>query len=425
MKAVLSNRIYLEVDTFTKIRLDEALTYAIPDRIPTNPPLIIKNMGNINDKLVSLPIGRTDLIPEGYEIVDKRVLNPVEFPEFKFTLRDSQDEIYQDIEDNAIINASVSWGKTFTGIAIATKLGQKTLVVVHNTGLRNQWVKEIKKTLGFTPGTIGSGKFNTSTPIVVGNTQTLYKRVPQISKEFGLLLMDEMHHVPSATFSRIIDSNYARYKIGLSGTIKRKDGKHVVFTDYFGSKVYKPPKENYMKPQVHIIRSNIWLPGGSDTPWAIKINELTRKQEYRELISVISTAYATKGHKVLMVSDRVAFLEYCADLIGEMAVAVTGQTSEEDRMRLDELMEEKEVLFGTQSIFSEGMSVNALSCLILGTPTNNEPLLEQLIGRVVRVAEGKLQPVVVDIWLKGGIAERQAKTRLGHYMREGYKITYF
>ena len=40
----------------------------------------------------------------------------------------------------------------------------------------------------------------------------------------------------SPTFSKVIDSNYARYKIGLSGTIERKDGKHVVFRDYFGQK---------------------------------------------------------------------------------------------------------------------------------------------------------------------------------------------
>ena len=52
-----------------------------------------------------------------------------------------------------------------------------------------------------------------------------------------------MHHVSSPTFSKIIDTNYARYKIGLSGTIERKDGKHVVFRDYFGHTVFKPPKD--------------------------------------------------------------------------------------------------------------------------------------------------------------------------------------
>ena len=112
-------------------KLDKELTYAIPARNPLDPPEIIKNMGIIRNGLVSLPIGRTDLIPEHYEIVDRRIHKPVDFPKFRFDLRDSQKKVYDEIEDNSIINAWVSWGKTFTGLAIAGKLGQKTLVVTH------------------------------------------------------------------------------------------------------------------------------------------------------------------------------------------------------------------------------------------------------------------------------------------------------
>jgi superfamily II DNA or RNA helicase len=82
----------------------------------------------------------------------------------------------------------------------------------------------------------------------------------------------------------------------------------------------------------------------------------------------------------------------------------------------------KNILFGTQSIFSEGISLNELSCLVLGTPVNNEPLLTQLIGRVVRKLDGKRQPVIVDINLKGKTASRQANARMGYYIREGYEV---
>ena len=82
----------------------------------------------------------------------------------------------------------------------------------------------------------------------------------------------------------------------------------------------------------------------------------------------------------------------------------------------------KNILFGTQAIFSEGISLNNLSCLILGTPINNEPLLTQLIGRVIRKEENKRDPVIVDIHLKGNTAKRQASTRMGHYMKQGYQI---
>lgn len=426
MKAVLSNRIYLEVDFYKLQELDKELTYTIPPRRTLDPPVVIKNMSKIRDNLVSIPYGRQDLIPDNYEIVDKRVLNPVEFPEFKFTLRPSQQEVYDNFNESGIINASVSWGKTFTGVALARKLGQKTLVVTHNTGLRDQWIKEINHTLDMDPGVIGSGRFEVDSPIVIGNTQSLYNNVEKIHKEYGTLIMDEMHHVPSRTFSKIIDSNYAKHKIGLSGTIRRKDGRHVVFKDYFGNDVFKPPKENYMPPSIHIIKSDVRFPDGAKMPWAIKINELTSNEDYKHLICSLASVYASKGHKVLVVSDRVHFIKACVNAIGEeVALAVTGSTENIKRMNLEKELESKHIIFGTQSIFSEGISVNPLSCLILATPVNNEPLLTQLIGRVVRVHEGKLNPIVVDIHLKGHIAKSQASNRMGHYIREGYKIKSF
>ena len=145
MKAVISNRIYMDCSAELQQKIDKELTYAIPTHNPLDPPLMIKNMGLIRNGLISIPIGRMDLIPEEYEIVDKRLYKPVDFPEFMFDLRDSQKKVFDEIEDNAIINAWVSWGKTFTGLAIAGKLGQKTLIVTHTVALRNQWAKEVEK----------------------------------------------------------------------------------------------------------------------------------------------------------------------------------------------------------------------------------------------------------------------------------------
>jgi len=403
MKAVISNRIYLEVTQEYKDFLAKELTYTIPSYNPHDPPVVIKNMSRIRENLVTIPIGRTDLIPEDYEVVDKRIYVPADFPEFKFPLRESQQVVYDEIKDNAIINAWVSWGKTFTGLAIAGKLRQKTLVITHTVPLRNQWAKEVEKVYGFTPGIIGSGKFDLDSPIVIGNTQTLYRNIPKVRQEFGTIILDEMHHVSSPTFSKVIDTNYCRYKIGLSGTIERKDGKHVVFKDYFGSKIFKPPKENFMVPTVDIVKSEIRFMDGNRIPWANR---------------------AARGHKVLVVSDRVHFLKSCAELAGENAICVTGEVSHEDRETLINEVKSgrKDILFGTQAIFSEGISVNNLSCLILGTPVNNEPLLTQLIGRIIRKEEGKRDPVIVDIHLKGNTARKQASNRIGHYMKQGYKI---
>ena len=407
-------------------RIDKELTYLIPSHNPTDPPQVIANMGIIRNGLISIPIGRTDLIPRGYEIKDKRNLVPVDFPKFKYDLRPSQQKVYDEIEDNAIINAWVSWGKTFTGLAIAGKLGQKTLIVTHTVPLRNQWVKEVEKVFEINSGILGSGNWDSSGPIVVGNTQTLYRNVEKIKKTFGTIILDEMHHVSSPTFSRIIDSSFARYKIGLSGTIERKDGKHVVFRDYFGHNVIKPPKENYMVPTIHIVPSGIRFMDGSRVPWANKVTALARNEEYKHTVSMLAAAYAARGHKVLVVSDRVQFLKQCAELTGESAICLTGEVPHEEREHLigKVLNGSKNVMFGTQAIFSEGISIDNLSCLILGTPINNEPLLTQLIGRVIRKKDKKLNPVIVDIHLLGNTAKRQASNRVGYYMKQGWEMKY-
>ena len=424
MKAVISNRIYIQVTEEYKEVLSKELTYTIPSYNPKDPPIVIKNMSRISSDLVSIPVGRTDLIPKDYEIVDKREYISADLPEFKFELRESQKEVYDAIEDNAIINAWVSWGKTFTGLAIAGKLGQKTLVVTHTVPLRNQWAKEVEKVYGFKPSIIGSGSMDLSGPVVIGNTQTLYRNIPAIRHAFGTVILDEMHHVSSPTFSKIIDTNYARYKIGLSGTIERKDGKHVVFRDYFGHSVYKPPKENFMAPTVHILNSEIRFMDGARIPWANRVTNLANDEEYRHTVAMAAAAYAAKGHKVLVVSDRVHFLKACAELAGEDAICITGEVSHEDREKyMSEVRSgKKKILFGTQAIFSEGISLNNLSCLILGTPINNEPLLTQLIGRVIRKEENKRNPVIIDIHLKGNTARKQASNRMGHYMKQGYHI---
>lgn len=425
MKAIISNRIYMEIEPSSFPELDSALTYKIPSYRRDVPPAYIKNLRKIKDNLVSIPVGRIDLIPKGYEIIDKRVqIRKTSNSNIILSLRESQEEIFNLVNDNCIINAYPSWGKTFTALAIQEKLGQKTLVVVHTVALRDQWAKEALKVTGKKPGIIGSSKFEISNDLVIGNIQTLYKQKERVAKEFGCLIVDECHHIPANTFNRLVDSNYAKYKIGLSGTVERKDGRHVLLPDYFGNTKYTPPRENFMEPSVDVIKSKIRFMDGARTPWANRINDLVAQEEYGKLICVLAAGYRKLGHKVLLLSDRVYFLKRIEQTLGEYCELITGEVSLQDRERKLKRVQngEVDILLGTQSIFSEGISVNPLSCLILATPVNNTPLLTQLVGRVIREFPNKLSPKIVDINLIGKTAEKQAKLRLGHYMSENYKV---
>jgi superfamily II DNA or RNA helicase len=433
MKAIISNKIYMVVEPSLYRALEKELTYHIPSYNEPEKFVTIKNLKVINfniaggKMLVAFPVGRIDLIPSNYEVVDKRAYNPIEdFPKFQFDLRPSQQEIHDLVDDNCIINAKVGYGKTFTALSLAAKLKQKTLVVVHTVALRNQWEKEVVKTLGIKPGVIGSGKYNIDSPVVVANIQSLAKHITKLSREFGLVVLDEMHHVSSPTFSKVIDALFSRYKIGLSGTIERKDQKHVVFKDYFGSRIFKPDKENTMTPEVHIINAGIQFPDGSGSPWAERINVLKQSYLYKDLVVALADSYSDKGHRVVIVSERVEFLKECSAASRHPSELLIGSVKDDARDKVIQRVYDGEVsqLWGTQSLVSEGLSINPLSCIILATPLNNMPLLEQLIGRVIREHPDKPQPVIVDIRLEGNTVSRQYNNRLGHYMKEGYGIKF-
>lgn len=425
MKAVISNRIILNVTPELAKSLSSALTYRIinSSTIHTGRPTIVKTWARISDSVISIPAGRLDLVPEDYEIIDKRVTVPVELPEFKFALRDSQQAVYDAATELTILNAPVSWGKSFTALAIAKKFSQKTLIVTHNTMLRDQWVAEIQKSFGFTPSVIGSGKVDTSGRIVVANIQTLVKHIDALSSTFGMLILDEAHHCPSTTFSNVVDRCKAKYKLGLTGTLERKDKHHVVFSDYFGFNILKPEAENYMKPEVVIIKSSIVFPERGC--YADSVTELeTNTPEFLELIASLADSAAAAGHKVLVVGSRTAMLELGPEACKYKSEFITGsiKSLEERNVILAGLTSEYDILWGTISIFSEGISQSDLSCIILASQTNNEPLLRQLIGRIVRLKDGKKQPLIIDINLHGPTAKKQARARLAHYMNSGYRI---
>jgi hypothetical protein len=426
-KAVISNRIYMDNPgvEHTKTVL-KTLTYKIHKDTGSKKfqsVETIKNYKTLLNGILSIPQGRMDLVPENYDIIDKRVLVPVPFPKPKFELREDQKLIYDQVTDTCFINALVGWGKTFTALHLARKLGQKTLVITHTTALRDQWIEEVETLFGMEPGVIGSGKFDIEDhAIVVGNIQTIVKNLDKLSKEFGTVILDEAHHCPATTFAGTVDSFHARYRIALSGTMIRKDGKHILFDDYFGQTVFRPPLANTMQPLVHLVKSNITLKPG--VTWVEKINDLTQKDNYRKFISHIAKMHIDNGHSVLVVADRVEFLEKVKEYIGETCVLVTGETSYEERQQAKQqiLNKEKLCIAGSRQIFAEGISINTLSCVILAVPMSNDSLLEQIIGRIMREHEGKRDPLVVDIQFAGWADKKQNTDRLGLYLRKGWEV---
>jgi superfamily II DNA or RNA helicase len=419
-KAVLSNRIYMNRTVKLHDKFTQELTYILPPKRPGLPNIEVCDVTRVNKDILTLPIGRQDLIPEEYEVVDKRILAPTQFPKFKFELREDQLEVYDCVDESTIIQANPSWGKTFTGIAIATSLGQKTLIIVHTKALLHQWIEEVQKTLGITAGIVGDKKYNIDPPIVIGLIQSLKNRITLVNKVFGTVIVDECHHVPATVFKGIVDAFYARYKIGLTATPWRKDGQHILLYNYFGgpAATYITRDANKINPTIIMVESDIELSSNPMIPWANRVNDLYDNPRYMELFLNLTQIQVERGHLVLALADRVEFLKQCHDILDESMLVIGGS---EDR---DFLGSGKNPLLGTTKIFAEGVNIPPLSSLIMGMPLNNRGLLEQLLGRISRPFDGKLQPEAIDIMLKGKTAKNQAVQRINFYSEKNLKIKY-
>ncbi len=431
-KAIISNKIYLDVSPELKKELMSKLTYKI--KKPPRPGLthfnmydIIRNYKILPNNVMTIPVGRLDLIPADYEVIDRRIKEDYPFPEPTWPLRDYQQPVYDEVDDMFFLNAKVGWGKTFTALHIARKLGQKTLIVCHNTMLRDQWLKEANKLYRMPIGIIGGGEFDIDHTIVVGNIQTLVKVLPKIAKEFGTVIVDEAHHCPASTFTDFIDGMYSRYKIGLSGTMQRKDGKQVIFKDFFGPKLFQPKQAGTLVPEVKILKTGIVLAPGEG--WAMKMNILQYDPSYQKFIAACARVEMNRGHKVLIIADRVEFLQRVGELIGEDCVCIVGGTDFEERQKLAAQVEsgEKSCVAGSRQIFSEGISIDPLSCVILATPISapagGDSLLEQIIGRIQRPAPNKLTPLVIDMNFAGPADRKQNNERLNFYKRQGWEVS--
>jgi superfamily II DNA or RNA helicase len=428
-RAVLSNKIYLNVSRDQMMELAKTLTYKIQvartktglfDAVET-----IRNYSVVSDTVIAIPQGRVDLIPKDYEIIDKRSLVPVEMPYPTISLREGQQLVFDAWEGSGILNAMVGWGKSFTALWFAYKLGQKTLIVTHNTMLRDQWANDVRTMFELEPGLIGSGSMSIDSPIVIANVQTMTKLSEGLSSAFGTIILDECHHVPATTFSTILAASKARYRIGLSGTMTRKDGRHVLFKDFFGTYIAKPPQSNTHNPVVKIIKSPVQLTPG--VMYAHKITNLMEDDEYMLFIANIAKAQAARGFKTLIVSDRVGFAHRIAEYLGDGAICITGTSSDfeiREKARIDIASPEYHWISGSRQIFAEGISYNILSCIILTCPIASEVLLEQLIGRIQREYPGKNTPEVIDINFNGSSERKQNNMRIGFYLTKGWEIKY-
>ena len=424
MKCVLRDRIFIEVDEKLKNLIEKELTYTIPLKVGAFEVRYVKlyDFKRVNSRTLSIPIGRTDLIPDTHNIIDKRIYNMVDYHiSNNITLRPSQQLVYNQVVDNCIVNAGCGEGKTITALALVEKLGQKTIIIVHTKKLLEQWVIEINNVLGLKPGIIGAGLFEVDNAIVIATKQTLDSKADaKLYNEFGLVILDECHHAPAKSFNAILDKFRARYKIGLTATLRRKDQKQFLITNYLShSNVIKMDSGHTLIPKVIGIHSGITLPGAAS--WQGRVTKLMDNNDYVSLIIQIIINQVNKGHKVLCLGGRLTILQQLNRNIDNSELVIGGSTNTDEVIKRV-YSGETTCIIGSTQVMSEGISINPLSCLIYATPFSSDIIIEQTVGRIIRQHDGKLEPVVFDIILKGQTGASQWRERKKYYESKNYII---
>lgn len=433
IKIIVSNKIYFKPPAELVTLLERNYTFQIYEHPAQKYPKIIRQISKISDDVYCIERGAISFILEWldnnnfeYTVIDRTAAIAAELPDLILPPRAiDQAPIIDEYCGDSIIEAAPGFGKTATALGIAAKLKQRTLIICTTTAIRDNWVGEVRKFLGIEAGVLGSGSKSSDAPIVVGNFQTVSKLSNELAKEFGLIIIDEMHHTPAASFTKILTSSHAKYRLGLSGTLKRKDGLQIVFPGLFGGKIFQPAINNVISPVVLRVKCDYELSGNPSIPWANKITALYNEPSYKLMVAMIIQALESVGHKILVTADRVEFLTDMHDSVKDYSSRLfIGEVPTEvrDQYLKDVVSGKANKVFASTGLFSEGISCNPLSALIHTGSTNNESMVYQLIGRIQRILDGKLTPVVVDICLSGAMGKKHARERKSFYLVKGWKV---
>lgn len=355
-------------------------------------------------------------------IVDnRREIDPVQLT-FQGSLRDYQHKAVQEAlqRDFGVISAATGSGKTVIALALIAERGQPVLILVHTKELLQQWADRIKEFLGVSPGLIGDGKFDVQ-PVTVALVQSACKHLDSLPDHFGHIVVDECHRVPSTIFRNVVKNFECKYMLGLSATTYRRDGLTKLIYYFMGDRVHQVDSEE--------LRQN----------GAILVPEIVRKKtsfsyNYREDYQDMLSALVSDKHRnlqitmdiihqvrarsgtALAVSDRVQHCQDLAELLERYNMRVrvlTGQSPKSERKRIVAEVQEGcvDVLVSTVQLLGEGFDCPGLSSLFLTTPMKFKGRLIQVIGRILRPADGK-RPVIFDyVDQNVGVLNAQARQR--------------
>jgi superfamily II DNA or RNA helicase len=347
--------------------------------------------------------------------------------------------------DYGVLAATTAFGKTVVGAHMIAARGVNTLVLVHRRQLVDQWRERLLSFLSVKDGdigTIGGGKRKPTGRIDIALIQSLVRNgeVSDLVADYGHLIVDECHHLSAVSFELVARRTKARYVLGLSATVARKDGHHPIIFMQCGPVRYRVDAKSQAATRSfshkvrlretgfqHRLDQDVHGPSQMTALYAA----LAQDEKRNDLIFDDVMLSLEAGRRPVILTERRDHLEYFRTRLEKFTrnlVVLYGGMNATERRAAEEGLKrpdtEERLVLATGRYLGEGFDDASLDTLFLTMPISWRGTLAQYVGRLHREHHAKREVVVYD-YVDSGVPmlARMALKRQSGYRGLGYEVT--
>lgn len=339
---------------------------------------------------------------------------------FKGELRPEQQPAAEALlrQDTGVLSATTAFGKTVLAAWLIARRGVNTLVLVHRQQLLEQWIERLATFLDLPDGSIGrigGGRKMPTGRIDVAIIQSLVRKgvVNDLVAGYGHLIVDECHHLSSRSFELVARRARAKYVVGLSATVTRKDGHHPIIFMQCGPVRYRVDarQQAAARPFGHTVLVRPTNFRAQEMPEAAQRFEFHRLYETlaadsarNQMICEDFLGAVREGRSPLLLTERVEHLQALAQTLSPQIPSLTilqgGMGRKAMKQAAAKMQANPErpqlVLLSTGKYIGEGFDDSRLDTLFLALPVSWRGIIAQYVGRLHRLHEGKHEVRVYD-----------------------------
>ena len=379
------------------------------------------------------------------ETDDQRELGTTLTNQFTGTLREEQQVAVEALlpHDCGVLAATTAFGKTVVAAAMIAHRQRSALILVHRKELLTQWVERLKQFLSIEAGqigVIGGGKRKPTGIIDVAVIQSLVRKgeVSDLVSGYGHLIVDECHHLSAASFELVAKRSKARYVLGLSATVTRKDGHHPIIHMQCGPVRHRvnakqQAAQRAFEHKVRIRRTEFTLPASlDDRRISMPALYAALAQDEARIAAIFDDVLMAldAGRCPLILTERRDHLDLLQDRFARFTknlIVLHGGLSTVERRAAREALrsssEGERLVLATGRFLGEGFDDPRFDTLFLLMPISWKGTLAQYVGRLHRDHDSKREVVVYDyVDSAVPVLARMATKRATGYRALGYVV---